>query len=316
MESPPLLVSFSNIEQFLNSLDDKSQAEYGTEISQLVEQGLPPAVSFRCLATLFGYSLPFLQSMHSNPEKYYRTFQIASGKKRRVIRAPRVSLKVIQKWLGHHLSEAVAFDNSVYGFVKGRSAIDAAAAHCGAKWVYSIDIENFFPSTSTDKVKQALVVQGYSEHAATIIAKLSSYEGNLAQGSPASPFLSNLVFRNADQAIFDIADRYSLVYTRYADDIVISGKSDFPEQIKSDLAELIHNEGWIISANKEHFAMQPNRLKVHGLLVHGDSPRLTKGYRNKVRAFKHLLQTGKVKESDAPRLRGHVAFSDAVDSKQ
>ncbi|MBF4249174.1 RNA-directed DNA polymerase, partial [Vibrio anguillarum] len=70
------------------------------------------------------------------------------GKKLRTIHSPRVALKVVQKWLGYHLSSAISFDSHVCGFIKGRSFVDAAKIHEGAKWLYSVDIADFFPSVS------------------------------------------------------------------------------------------------------------------------------------------------------------------------
>ena len=66
-------------------------------------------------------------------------------------------------------------------------------------------------------------------------------------------------------------------------------------------------------ANALTGAEAPKRLKVHGLLVHGDRPRLTKGYRNRIRAFNHMLKAGKVLDKDVNRLSGHIKYSKSVD---
>jgi hypothetical protein len=265
------------------------------------------------LATLFGYSAKFAGALYMRSEKYYRTFTIPKGKKRRTINAPKVALKVIQKWFGFHLAEAVKFDGAVYAFVQGRSAVDAAALHCGADWVYSVDIENFFPSTPLQTVAQALTEVGYPEHGAEVIAKLCCYNGGLAQGSPASPVLSNLVFRDVDAELMAVAKAHELRFTRYADDVVFSGKGEFPEEIKPGVKNAIESRGWKIATAKEHLAKRPNRLKVHGLLVHGENPRLTKGYRNRIRAFKHLLAKDAIDPEDFARVMGHLSYASSVE---
>lgn len=53
-------------------------------------------------------------------------------------------------------------------------------------------------------------------------------------------------------------------------------------------------------------------IKVCGLLVHGDRPRLTKGYRNRIRAFKHLIEANKIAEDDLERIKGHLAYAQTV----
>jgi len=311
---PPFLVSFLSVEQFLKALPEDVRTLYGDAFEDLASKGLPPVVSIRCLATLFGYSSKFTGALYQRTERYYRTFSIPKGRKRRTIHAPKIALKVVQKWFGFHLAEVVKFDESVFGFVKRRSAIKAAALHCESDWVYSVDIEDFFPSTPLSKVVGALIDLGYTPHGAGLIAKLCCYNGRLSQGSPASPILSNLVFRHADTELSAIAKKFELHYTRYADDIVFSGKGEFPEEIKTAVHTVIESRGWRIAAQKERLAKRPNRLKVHGLLVHGEKPRLTKRYRNKIRAFKHLLANESVAPADVAKLKGHISYARSVDN--
>lgn len=290
------------------------RVKYGQRIDLLVSQGLPPVVSLRCLSTLIGYSSKFLGAIVQNHEHYYRTFTIPKGNKKRTIQAPKVALKVIQKWIGEHLSEKLEAHDAVYGFVRGRSAVDAAQIHCAARWIYSVDIKDFFPSTPIAKIYNSLVEIGYPGTGGDLIAKLCCYKGRLGQGSPASPVLSNLVFRQADEELFEIATNHGLRYTRYADDIVFSGTEGFPEDIKEQIKHVIVGKGWVLSEGKEYFAQYPNRLKVHGLLVHGEKARLTKGYRNRIRAYKHLLATAKITEEDMLRVKGHLAYAKSVEA--
>jgi hypothetical protein len=176
-----------------------------------------------------------------------------------------------------------------------------------------VDIQNFFPSTPLRTVVQALREIGYPEHGAEIIAKLCCYDGGLAQGSPASPVLSNLVFRDVDAELVAVAKAHELRFTRYADDVVFSGKGDFPLAIKPVVKNAIESRGWRIAPAKERLAKRPNRLKVHGLLVHGAKPRLTKGYRNRIRAFKHLLAKGAFDPEDFAMMMGHLSYASSVD---
>ena len=107
MNSPPFLVSFSSIDLLLEALPDEVRESYGADFRNLAEKGLPPVVSIRCLATLFGYSPRFMGALYQRPHRYYRTFSIPKGNKFRIIHAPKVALKVIQKWFGFHLAGVV-----------------------------------------------------------------------------------------------------------------------------------------------------------------------------------------------------------------
>ena len=313
MNPPPFLVSFATPEQYLKALPEDLRSTYADVINNLCSKGYPPVVSVRCLATLFGFSPKFCGALYRCTESYYRNFIIKKGKKQRVINAPKVALKVIQKWLGFYLGEVLSFDSYVFGFVKGRSTVDAAAVHCGARWIYSVDISDFFPSIKFDLVVEAFLSLGYPQHGAELAAKLCCFNGGLAQGSPASPILSNLAFGSADIALIQIASRHGIRYTRYADDIVFSGVAEFPQEVKSEIRIAIETRGWKIADLKVRYAEVPNRLKVHGLLVHSDKPRLTKGYRNKIRAYKYLINANKINAIDLPRLSGHISYAKSVE---
>ncbi len=253
--------------------------------------------------------------MVRRPGRYYREFPIRKGRRsKRIIQAPRVALKVIQKWFGHHLALVYQPPDYVYGFVAERSAPQAAKIHCGATWVLSSDIKDFFPTTSRHAVVTALCDLGYSHHGADLAASLCCYRECLAQGSPASPVLSNLVFRAADAELEALAREVRSSYTRYADDVVFSGTGEPPSELSERVRAIIERHGWQIADKKQRLDVLPRRLKVHGLLVHGSAPRLTKGYRNKIRAFKHLIEAGKVKDADIARLKGHLAYSKSVNA--
>lgn len=317
MQAPPLFVNFNSKESFLNALSEETRNQYRKDIEDCCQKKLPPIVSFRVLSVLFGCSTGFIKHLYYHAEKYYRTFTIPKGKGKRTISAPRISLKIIQKWFSYHLSYNLKFSENVFGFIPGRSAIDAANVHCGAKWVYNLDVEDYFPSISIQMVKNKLIDIGYTEYSSELISKLVCRKSFLVQGSPASPVLSNLVFMDLDDIFTELAEKYNLKYTRYADDIVFSSRS-FYANIYSDLQDQVHqylnSYGFKVSNKKEHLSILPHRLKVHGLLVHNKYPRLTKQYRNKIRAYRHLHANNKVSNADKSKILGHIAYAKGVES--
>lgn len=313
---PPLFVNFRSAEELIASLPEATRASHEAEIRRVAELGLPPAVSLRTLSTLFGVSSEFIGAMSRSPARYYRVFKIKKGKKTRTIHAPRVALKLLQAWLAHHIAAAVQLPDCVYGFVPKRSGVkDAARFHCPAHWVYSLDIRDFFPSITKQQVRDGLTRVGYEDSTAGFLSRLLTLNDGLPQGSPASPVVSNIVFGPTDDQLVAFAQEMGIRYTRYADDLVFSGSETPPEDLQSRVRNIVNGAGWIIADGKEHLARLPARLKVHGLLVHGPRPRLTKGYRNRIRAFKHLLASQKIRAADLPRVRGHLAHSRFIDKE-
>lgn len=282
------------------------------EIERLSELGLPPITSQLALSAMLGVNPGLIWSLVNRPLRHYRQFTIPKGSGRRQIEAPRVALKIIQKWLANQFQRLFTAPDHVFGFVAGRSHIHAAKKHVAARWVHSVDIADFFPSTPVATVFDAARRLGYNDQSSKLIALLCCLRGHLAQGSPASPVISNIAFANVDEKLRAIAIRHELRVTRYADDIVFSGVGEAPDSLHAEIVESLNETPWRVSERKTEFTKTPGRLKVHGLLVHREVIRLTKGYRNKLRAFRHLLSADLVRDGDLARIRGHLIYGDQV----
>lgn len=306
--------SFDNANELIQAIGDDCSSEEINEIKRLIANGLPPVVSADSLAVMFGYNPGFVWSLINRAHRYYRYFEIPKGKKNRGIYSPQVGLKVIQKWLSFHWQKIWTPNENTFGFVPGLSHVDAAKRHLSAQWVYSLDIENFFPSVSSDKVRRAISTLGYrTEASLDILTNLCCLRSNLVQGSPASPLISNIVLEALDSELTNIASENNIVFTRYADDIVFSGQDTVPTALLNDIKALIVQNGWTISEHKEKLDKAPQRLKVHGLLVHGEQVRLTKGYRNRIRGFQHSLDKNKIQANDLNKIKGHLSYASYID---
>lgn len=276
---------------------------------------MPPVTSTLALSTMFGISLNFIHALARHPEKNYRKFKIRKGKKNREISSPRIALKLIQRWFAQHASSALVFPEYVCGFVPGINGVtEAAKRHCNAKWVFSVDLRDFFGQVSRARIHNKLVALGYPESGADLICQLCLLDDKLPQGSPASPFLSNLAFQETDEKLNLIASKFKCRFSRYADDIVFSGKNEFDPIIEKEVKELLEQERWVLAEDKTEISQLPHRLKVHGLLVHGDKPRLTKGYRNRIRAYKHLLSNERIRADDINKVKSHISYANIIDS--
>ncbi|MBK5163958.1 reverse transcriptase family protein [Paraburkholderia domus] len=267
------------------------------------------------LATMFGINPGLIWSFENRPRQHYRSFSIPKGRTTRQIDAPRVALKLVQKWLSVHLSRAFQPAEHVYGFVSNRSHVQAAARHVGARWVFSVDIQDFFPSTPVDLVAESLQTIGFGHEGARLLSRLACLRGALAQGAPSSPVLSNICFQHVDEQLILIASRYGVRLTRYADDIVISGTDELPPTLENDVRALFSQGPWRLADQKTQIAQLPDRLKVHGLLVHGEKIRLTKGYRNRLRAYRHLISRGGIQDADLAKVKGHLNYATSVDKE-
>lgn len=302
-------------DELCKALGESAEQGELDEIKRLVDLGLPPVTSISALSVMTGFNSGFLWSLANKTSRYYRIFEIPKGRSRRQIEAPKVGLKIIQKWLSYHFSNVCKVRDFVHGFVPRRSHLTAAATHLEAKWVLSLDLENFFPSTNAECIRTALLKLGYRPGPGfNILMGLLLFQGRLSQGAPSSPVLSNVAFSGIDEGLAALARHHSIRLTRYADDVTFSGVSEMTavDEIEKEVEALLSSTPWKISRKKRSFSKAPNRLKVHGVLVSGTSIRLTKGYRNRIRAYRHLMNHERIQDTDLPRVKGHLIYADQV----
>lgn len=74
----------------------------------------------------------------------------------RIIHAPTKGLKSIQKTISFILQCVYEPHKAAYGFVQNKSIVDNARVHSGERYVYNIDLKDFFPSIDQARVWKCL----------------------------------------------------------------------------------------------------------------------------------------------------------------
>lgn len=164
----------------------------------------------------------------------------------RVINPPTDRLKRIQKRINKYLNAKIPLPKYAFGAVKNKDNVKNAREHKGQKYVFQTDIRDFFPSISYKRVYAALISAGFSPDVASLITRLTTYNGHLPQGAPTSTFLANLVFSTTGDQIQHIANQYNLRFTTFVDDVTLSSQSDFKDLVPIIIG-IITNAGYKIS---------------------------------------------------------------------
>lgn len=96
-------------------------------------------------------------------KKRYTEFKIKkkSGTER-TIHAPVKGLKVLQKTLSLILQCVYEPNDNAVGFVRNKSIVDNAKIHIGNKYVYNIDLKDFFPSVDQARVWKCLQLKPFN----------------------------------------------------------------------------------------------------------------------------------------------------------
>ena len=177
----------------------------------------------------------------------------------RIIYAPNEELKSEQKVLAKRLSSVYAPPSCVYGYVEGRSSSDLAKCHVRKDWIVTIDIVDFFPSIS----KEMLLAVGLSEYE----AEVASFRGKCVQGSACSPVISNMIMKSVDNILCNVFLGQSITYTRYSDDIQISGYGKPCWHNVKLIEGYLKATGFKINEEKIKFMFKNQRQEVLGICV-------------------------------------------------
>lgn len=232
----------------------------------------------------------------------YTTFKI---KKRtsgtRTINSPIDDLKYLQKKLSYILRLIYLPNSSVHGFVEERNIVSNAIPHVGKKFIFNVDIQDFFPSINFGRVRGLFLNEpfNFSENAATIIAQISCWDNQIPQGAPSSPIISNMICMKIDRELIALAKKNRCYYTRYVDDITFStSQRNFPNEIAShnenswepgdELNQLIKSNGFVINYDKVRMNEKMNRQEVTGLTVNRMT-NVPRKFVRKIRAMLHAI---------------------------
>lgn len=254
----------------------------------------------------------------ANGEYRYTSFQIPKKKRGefRAIDAPIEPLKTIQRALNHILEAVYTPHTAAMGFVPGRSVVDNARVHIGQRYVYNIDLKDFFPSITSGRVYARLTSKPFSlpPEIASLICDLCCYtnkEGRkvLPQGAPTSPVLSNIICERLDRKLQRLARAYGLRYTRYADDITFSGNTYVfdPEGRFCTLLKHIveEEEHFVINPDKTRLGHQGVRQEVTGVSVNR-KPNVSRDYVRQLRTLLHNWEMNGYEKAQADFLEHYV----------
>ena len=218
------------------------------------------------------------------------TIKKKSGGTRR-ISAPCGELKTLQRRILRRLLKKLQTHPLATGFQPGVSFVDNARCHQSQQVVIRLDLVHFFPSIKRDKVESYFRQIGWNRQAARLLTDLTTHHGELPQGAPTSPRLSNLVNFLFDVRLAKVAEDFGAVYTRYADDITfsLSGDADVHELIRRALL-IIRWFGYRPHLHKKFDVRRKHQRQVVTGLVVNERAALPREKRRWLRAVEHRTQ--------------------------
>lgn len=208
----------------------------------------------------------FYKVLYSNDRLYKEITIPKRNGGSRVLNVPNTALKGMQRWILDNILYKVQSEPSATGFIPMKSIVLNASIHLRKEYILKMDIKDFFPSIDFRKVRSLFFELGYNNEVATALANICVFRNQLPQGAPTSPYLANLVCRELDKRIYNLCRKYRLSYTRYADDITISGNSKI-FRIKGTVEKIILSYQFLLNNEKTIFLKPGDRKRVTGIIV-------------------------------------------------
>jgi RNA-directed DNA polymerase len=239
----------------------------------------------------------------------------------RLIEAPKLRLKEIQRWVLREILDHVPPHDAAYGFTRGRSVIDHAAQHVATGAVLRLDLRDFFASVAAGRVFGIFVTIGYPRPIAHVLTGLTTNTTprmawdalspsadpalagprfvlgrrlatpHLPQGAPTSPALANLAAWGLDRRLAGLAAAHGLNYSRYADDLTLSGpglSGSRYRTIAKDAAAISRDERFSLNPAKTNLRTEARRQVVTGIVVNAH-PNVARDEYDRLRATLHRL---------------------------
>ncbi len=260
----------------------------------------------------------------------------------RVLEAPRPRLRHLQRVLLRTVLGPVPPHDAAHGFRQGRSVGSFAAPHAGQAVVIRFDLEGFFASVTAGRVHATLRSAGLTEPVAyaltglfTTVTPAVSWRGiprptdplmhaahwrlgrrlavpHLPQGAPTSPALANLAAYRLDVRISALVRAWGGRYTRYADDLALSGGRAWgrgTSRLLDAMEEIVRDEGFVVHPSKTAVLPRAGRQVLGGLVVN-DRPHVSRAEVDRLRAVLHNCARygpSTQNRTSVPDLRAHLA---------
>lgn len=234
------------------------------------------------------------------------------------------------EFIATKLNDNVNLSLFTQGYAKGHSIYTNALMHINNNYFVKIDIKNFFQSINHKKLINALYREikdiASPGDCYTIVDICSISNKGLPLGFVTSPILANIYLKSFDIKFYQELKKLpanNIVYTRYADDMVISFKSVFKEfkvedifeDIKSISSSELKKYSLKLNAKKTKFVNlnKSNHVRVTGISIaeKNGKRRLSIGRNQKRKFFYEVLNyydSNDYSEVRTQQIKGKLSF--------
>jgi retron-type reverse transcriptase len=177
-----------------------------------------------------------------------------------------------------------------------------------------MDLKDFFSSIPINWVIQVFKDIGYTNDVAFCLASICCLEDALPQGAPTSPALSNIVASYMDKRLYKFCQEYGYKYTRYADDIAISGNYISPSFIET-VNGIIEDCHFVVNKKKTRLYGENGNKIITGISLANNEVRVPRGYRRELeQTIYYILKYGYDAHVNRNKIRKAITCNPSLES--
>lgn len=251
----------------------------------------------------FDVSLAFLKEMqdkHSSNQAYFELMKIPKKNKKQKSKFREVlkvnkPYNIFHKELLHTIELIVQQNHNTFlhriahGFVKDKGILSNAKEHLNKKYIFKIDVKNFFNSIDIKMVEQIFLKLGCDKEGAKLLSSLCTYDDVLKEGLNTSPMLANLYCFELDIELENLASSYNTTVTRYSDDITFSSNNNFFPTVY-EIEQILLKYQLKLNENKTYFSQYGQAQYITGLSISNkDYPRVPRKIKRNIRTQLYYL---------------------------
>ena len=271
-----------------------------------------------------GIDVKYIDSFNK-PNRSYKIVKVKIKGKERKLYMPSKELKTFQYWMVKNIFSKLPVSRYALAYKKNTSIKQNAQIHSDSKYYLHMDIKDFFPNITKDKLHQLLEknkkLLNISDQDIFFIEHICLFADKMVGiGSVCAPIIANTLMYEFDlrlNARLSEFDKEHL-YTRYADDIIISSRQLISEDVKALVKEEVEKENFLINEKKTYFFNKSKKRIVTGVYLdnNGCGTRLTIGTKRYRKIKKDLYRFLVYNEGNKDQIIGFLSFVKDINKGQ
>lgn len=275
----------------------------------------------------------FADFMREVSEDDLKRVHIRQGNKQREVINPSERLRTFHNFIHLFLVDFLPVHETVFSYRKKVSARAAVAQHAKSRYFFVSDIESFFPSITRDIIRNTITsamaeipIADLSDHLEHLL-DLLCVDNMLPMGFSTSPALSNAVLYPFDVAFQERCKQLGAIYTRYADDIILSSGEraivETAEEFLNDYLDSMFEGKFHLHRGKSKYLHRGGKIKLLGMaLLPNGTITVDPSIKNEIETKLHMylrdrerfnmMQEGDSAKAEA-RLAGQLNYVNTVD---